>query len=111
MLQVLKTPSATGLRLSQKFLANVAARAVFKIKADNTKIGEMALVAVGMSDVSSLIVTASVGQHLSKGDELGYFQFGGSTHCLIFKKGVIGSWFENTTTKCVVKLGTAIAAV
>ena len=68
----------------------------------------MSLVAVGMSDISSKTVTASVGQHLSKGDELGYFQFGGSTHCLIFNKGVIGSWFENTNKKCVVKLGTEL---
>ena len=25
---------------------------------------------------------------VKKGDELGYFQFGGSTHCLVFQKDV-----------------------
>eukprot|EP01034_Spumella_vulgaris_P037122 gene37122-45799_t len=25
-----------------------------------------------------------VGQHVSKGDQLGMFHFGGSTHCLLF---------------------------
>lgn len=29
------------------------------------------------------------GYHLSKGEELGYFQFGGSTYCLAFRPGVI----------------------
>ena len=29
------------------------------------------------------------GQHVDKGPELGYFQFGGSTHCLVFRPGVI----------------------
>ena len=32
------------------------------------------------------------GHHLAKGDELGYFQFGGSTHCLVFRPGVIGEF-------------------
>jgi phosphatidylserine decarboxylase len=28
------------------------------------------------------------GQHVRKGDQLGMFHFGGSTHCLIFRPGV-----------------------
>lgn len=27
--------------------------------------------------------------HVAKVEELGYFQFGGSTHCLVFRPGVI----------------------
>jgi Phosphatidylserine decarboxylase len=26
---------------------------------------------------------------IKKGEELGYFQFGGSSHCVVFRKGVI----------------------
>ncbi len=102
-----------GPDLSQGYIANIAARAVFKIKADDPNIGEMALVAIGMSEVSSNIITVSVNQHVTKGDELGYFQFGGSTHCLIFKKGVIESWSPDATADpaSVIKLGVAIATV
>ena len=29
---------------------------------------------------------------MRKGDELGHFQFGGSTHCLVFRKDVIAEF-------------------
>jgi len=74
---------------SQSYLAHVATRAIVVIEADNPTIGLMAFVAVGMSDVSSCIIDVHPGQHLDKGEELGYFQFGGSTHCLVFRPGVI----------------------
>ena len=32
------------------------------------------------------------GYHIAKGEELGYFQFGGSTHCLVFRPGVIADF-------------------
>jgi len=74
---------------SKSYLAHVATRAIVVIEADNPTIGLMAFVAVGMSDVSSCIIDVHPGQHLDKGEELGYFQFGGSTHCLVFRPGVI----------------------
>jgi phosphatidylserine decarboxylase len=54
----------------------------------------VAFVPVGMSEVSSCVVDASMtpGHHVAKGDELGYFQFGGSTHCLVFRPGVIADF-------------------
>jgi phosphatidylserine decarboxylase len=44
-----------------------------------------------MSDVSSCTTVVEPGQHVAKGEEIGYFQFGGSTHCLIFEPGAIDS--------------------
>lgn len=41
-----------------------------------------------MSEVSSNDVTVFEGQHVKKGQELGMFHFGGSTHCLIFRPNV-----------------------
>ena len=32
------------------------------------------------------------GYHVAKGEELGYFQFGGSTYCLVFRPGVIADF-------------------
>lgn len=74
---------------SQGYMAHVATRAVILIDADDPDIGLVAFVPVGMGDVSSCMVTVAPGQHLAKGEETGYFQFGGSTYCLVFRPGVI----------------------
>jgi phosphatidylserine decarboxylase len=79
---------------SQSYLAHVAARAIIVIEADNPVIGRMAFVPVGMSEVSSCNIAPKVkaGYHVEKGEELGYFQFGGSTHCLVFRPGAIAEF-------------------
>ena len=61
------------------------------IEADNPEIGLVAFVPIGMSDVSSCLIHPHLqpGYHLAKGEELGYFQFGGSTVCLVFRPGVV----------------------
>jgi len=76
---------------SQAYLAHVAARAIVVLRADDPAIGLVGFIAVGMSDVSSCTAVVKSGQHVAKGEELGYFQFGGSTHCLIFEPGAIRS--------------------
>jgi phosphatidylserine decarboxylase len=45
-----------------------------------------------MTDVSSCVIDALPGQRAHKGDELGYFQYGGSTWCLVLQPGVIASF-------------------
>jgi phosphatidylserine decarboxylase len=79
---------------SQSYLAHVAARAVILIEADDPVIGLMAFVPVGMSEVSSCMIHSKVtpGYHVGKGEELGYFQYGGSTHCLVFRPGAIADF-------------------
>jgi phosphatidylserine decarboxylase len=76
---------------SQGYLTHVQTRAIFFIKADDPRIGLMVFMPVGMVEVSSCIIDAKIkpGYHVKKGEELGYFQFGGSTNCLIFRPGVI----------------------
>lgn len=73
---------------SQAFLTSTATRAVIFIRADNPKIGLMCFVAVGMGDVSNNEITVRVGQHVNKGDQIGMFHFGGSTHVLLFRPEV-----------------------
>lgn len=73
---------------SQPFLTSVATRALIFIEADNPKIGLMCVVPVGMAEVSSCDITVKAGDRVKKGDQLGMFHFGGSTHCLLFRKGV-----------------------
>ena len=79
---------------SQSYLAHVAARAVILIEADDPVIGLMAFVAAGMSEVSSCLIGPKVtpGYHVGKGEELGCFQYGGSTHCLVFRPGAIAEF-------------------
>ena len=48
----------------------------------------MCFVAVGMAEVSGNEIIVKVGQHINKGDQLGIFHFGGSTHVLLFRPGV-----------------------
>jgi phosphatidylserine decarboxylase len=44
-----------------------------------------------MSDVSSCVIGDGIaaGAHVGKGDELGYFQFGGSSVCVLFGPDVV----------------------
>ncbi len=79
---------------SQSYLAHVAVRAIILIEADNPVIGLVAFVPVGMSEVSSCLIAANIkpGYHVEKGEELGHFQFGGSTHCLVFRPGAIAEF-------------------
>ena len=74
--------------MSQGYLAQVAARGIIYIEADNPDIGLMCFVSIGMSEVSSNEITVKKGDKVKKGDQLGMFHFGGSTHCLIFQPGV-----------------------
>lgn len=84
-----------GPNNSQGYITHVAARAVILINSDNKDIGLMAFIAVGMAEVSSCVLSVEKGKHVEKGDELGYFQFGGSTHCLIFQKDVIDMFVQD----------------
>ncbi len=79
---------------SQSYLAHVATRAIILIEADNPAIGPVAFVPIGMNEVSSCVIDPHVrpGYHVDKGEEVGYFQFGGSTHCLVFRPGVIADF-------------------
>jgi phosphatidylserine decarboxylase len=79
---------------SQSYLAHVSARAIILIEADDPVIGLVAFVPVGMVEVSSCKIASNVkpGHHVEKGEELGHFQFGGSTHCLVFGPGAIAEF-------------------
>jgi phosphatidylserine decarboxylase len=69
---------------SQGYITELATRALIYIQADNPKIGLMCFMPVGMAEVSSCDITVYEGQRVKKGEQLGMFHFGGSTHCLFF---------------------------
>ena len=81
-------PDIVAPNNSQAYIAQVAARAVIFIEADNRDIGLIGLVFIGMCECSSNEITVAEGQTIEAGEQIGTFHFGGSTHCLLFRKGV-----------------------
>lgn len=100
-----------GLKGAQGYLAALATRAVIIIEADNRDIGLVAFVGIGMDEVSSCDITVREGQHVKKGDETGMFHFGGSSHCLVFQKGVQLEGFPEVGRKTNVPVRSHLARV
>lgn len=101
----------TDQDLSEGYLTNVETRALIFIKADNPKIGTVCVMPVGMVEISSCNINKNIkkGKKVKKGDELGYFAYGGSTHCLIFEPGVIKNF--NFKKDQFVKMGEVLAEI
>ncbi|KAH9487443.1 L-tryptophan decarboxylase [Psilocybe cubensis] len=104
-------PDPAGPNLSQSFITAIAARALIFIEAANPNIGLMCFVAVGMAEVSTCEVTVQPGDTVKKGDQLGMFHFGGSTHCLIFRPETNIQFRSNFNVNDKVSLNIAIADV
>jgi phosphatidylserine decarboxylase len=96
---------------SEAYLTNVETRAIIYIKADNKKIGTICIMPVGMVEVSSCNINKNIkpGHKVKKGDELGFFAYGGSTHCLFFEPNVIKRFKYNKNE--FVQLGQIIAEI
>ncbi|TWU74336.1 hypothetical protein ED733_006062 [Metarhizium rileyi] len=77
-----------GIAVAQGYLSALAARAIIVLEADNPKIGLLGFIGIGMDEVSTCDITVREGQRVKKGEELGMFHFGGSSHCLVFQEGV-----------------------
>ncbi|KAK5310860.1 hypothetical protein LTR70_009187, partial [Exophiala xenobiotica] len=78
---------------AQAYLSAQAASALIFIEADNPAISLYCVVQIDMSEVSSCDVAVKEGQRVEKGEQLGMFHFRGSTHSVIFRRGVKVSGF------------------
>ncbi|KAI8998588.1 Phophatidylserine decarboxylase-domain-containing protein [Trametes punicea] len=105
------SPDAAGPNQSQAFITSVAARALIFIEADNPAIGLMCFMAVGMAEVSTCEITVDPGDVVHKGDQIGSFHFGGSTHCLIFRPQTKVTFAPSVSIEADIKLNEAIAKV
>lgn len=103
-------PDKAAPNNSQAFITAIAARALVFIEADNPKIGLMCFMAVGMAEVSTCEITVKEGSRVRKGDELGMFHFGGSTHCLIFRPETKITFASDYNINDDVPLGAVIAS-
>jgi phosphatidylserine decarboxylase len=104
----------TGGERSQGYITAVAVRAILVIDTGVRGLGLVACVFVGMGEVSSCVPEVRRGDMVHKGQEIGYFQFGGSTHCLIFQPEAkitfaVTPPFDSDTP--VVNLGAHLATV
>ncbi|KAG8848948.1 hypothetical protein FRB96_000969 [Tulasnella sp. 330] len=97
--------------LSQGFLTAMATRALIFIEARNPKIGLMCFMAVGMAEVSTCEIGVKEGQRVGKGEEIGMFHYGGSTHCLIFRPTSNITFMPEYSVGAVAQLNTCIATV
>ena len=74
-----------------------------------TKYGYVAILPIAMPQVSSVVVTAEEGVALKKGDEISYFQFGGSDIVYLFSANMNVSMTAHKGTHY--KVGTKIGEV
>lgn len=102
---------AGGIAVGQGYLTALATRAIILIEADNPAIGLMAFIGVGMDEVSTCDITVKEGQHVKKGDQTGMFHFGGSSHCLLFRKHVKVDEFPQPGRKENVPVRSKVARV
>lgn len=72
---------------SQGYEAMVNTRGLVVI--ENPTLGKVAILPVGITEISSITINVEEGDELKKGDELGYFSYGGSTLVLVFEKGKV----------------------
>ncbi|KAJ5096366.1 hypothetical protein NUU61_005722 [Penicillium alfredii] len=96
---------------SQAYITATATRAVIFFQADDPAIGLMAFLGVGMAEVSTCEISVKNGDHVDKGDQIGMFHFGGSTHCLLFRKGVKVSGFPQPGVEENVPVRSRLAVV
>lgn len=61
---------------------------------DSPQFGRVMVVCVGAMMVGSIKMTVEEGQDVKRGQELGYFAFGGSTIVVLFERGAVG-WDED----------------
>ncbi|KAI1390542.1 Phophatidylserine decarboxylase-domain-containing protein [Hypoxylon trugodes] len=100
-----------GISVAQGYLTALATRAVIFIQADNPALGLMAFVGVGMDEVSTCEITVAQGQAVRKGEQLGMFHFGGSSHCLLFRAGVPVDGFPTPGREANVPVRSQVAVV
>ena len=78
----------TGQTKSQGYITAIATRSIVFIQAKNPKIGLMCFMGIGMAEVSTCEIIVNESENVDKGQQIGMFHYGGSTHCLIFRPGV-----------------------
>lgn len=79
----------TAATYSQGYQASVNTRGLVFIESPEPNIGMVCVIPIGITEISSVTIQVREGDEVKKGDELGYFSYGGSSMCLVFQPGAI----------------------
>lgn len=77
---------------SQGYEASVNTRALVFIESPVRSIGMVCVIPIGITEISSVTITVEEGQRVEKGQELGFFSYGGSTLALVFQPGAVARY-------------------
>ncbi len=81
---------------SQGYEASVNTRGLVFVESPVESIGMVCVIPIGITEISSVTITVKERQKVKKGDELGYFSYGGSTLALVFQPGAIQRFAKRT---------------
>lgn len=72
---------------SLRYFSHTNARQLIFIESENTDVGLLCFISIGMTEISTCQNTTYDGEDVVRGDELGMFHFGGSSFALAFTPG------------------------
>ena len=81
---------------SLSFVTSLTTRTLVFIRSDYANIGLMCFIAIGMTEISTCVLNENIkeGNRINRGDELGMFRFGGSSHALVFGPNAKLTFFD-----------------
>lgn len=82
-------PDPTAATYSQGYETAVNTRGLVFVESDDPVIGMVCVMPIGITEISSVRIEVQEGQRVQKGEELGYFSYGGSSMCLVFQPGAV----------------------
>jgi phosphatidylserine decarboxylase len=106
-------PNAGTLSLGYETSTNV--RGLVYIESDDPRIGMVCVMPVGITEISSVTIGVKPGQRVTKGEELGYFSYGGSTLAIVFQPGAVKKFIPknphatNPPNPALIEVNAAIA--
>ncbi|MFF2043696.1 phosphatidylserine decarboxylase family protein [Kitasatospora sp. NPDC058170] len=95
---------------SQGYQASVNTRGLVFIESPDPGIGMVCVIPIGITEISSVTITVRPGKEVKKGDELGWFSYGGSSMCLVFEPGKV-RFADGLKPNTKIRVGTRIATV
>jgi len=95
--------------LSQGYEASVNTRGLVFIESDDPAIGMMVVIPIGITEISSITIGVKAGQRVKKGEEIGFFSYGGSSMALVFQPNAIHSFNQELKKGVKLKVNAKIA--
>lgn len=75
--------------LSEGYDATVNTRGLIFIESDHANIGMVCVIPIGITEISSVQIRVKEGARVKKGEELGFFSYGGSSMAIVFQRSAI----------------------